>query len=103
MNLSEAWAGFLTNMFISLNYVFSLVGGFIADEYWGKLRTINISVWTFTLALLVITVFSALSLLYSTLIYGVFFGLFIVTIGNGMIIPCISSLIGDQFLPHQVG
>ena len=54
MNLSEAWAGFLTNMFISLNYVFSLVGGFIADEYWGKLRTINVSVWTFTLALLVI-------------------------------------------------
>ena len=33
---SEGRSGFLVNTFISLNYVFSLIGGIVADELLGK-------------------------------------------------------------------
>ena len=102
MGLDEGLAGFLTNVFISLNYVFSLIGGIIADEFLGKIKTINISVWLFSIALLVTTTFSGLGMYFPSLSWGVFVGLFLVAVANGFLIPCISAFIGDQFLPHQV-
>ena len=98
---TEGQSGFCVNIFISLNYVFSLIGGIAADEYFGKLSALNLSVWILSFSLFLITGFSAASYWYEPLQYGFFLGLFIFTIGNGAIIPCISAFLGDQFLPHQ--
>ncbi len=78
------------HLFMSGVYFFPLLGGFIADRFLGKYRTI----------------------LYLSLVYcaghvclaafegnrnGFFAGLFLIALGSGGIKPCVSSMVGDQF------
>ncbi|MCC7111101.1 MAG: MFS transporter [Deltaproteobacteria bacterium] len=71
-------------------YFFPLLGGWLADRFLGKYRTI----------------------LYLSLVYcaghaclaifednrdGFYFGLFLIALGSGGIKPCVSSFVGDQF------
>ncbi|XP_024517546.1 protein NRT1/ PTR FAMILY 8.1 [Selaginella moellendorffii] len=74
---SEA-ANAVTN-WVGTSYLSSLLGGFLADAYWGKYRT----------NLIFLTIYLLKALLY--------LGLYTVAVGYGGYQPCISSFGGDQF------
>jgi POT family proton-dependent oligopeptide transporter len=78
------------HLFVSGVYFFPLLGGYLADRWLGKYRTILY-----------------LSLLYvlghGFLAYfeghrdGFYAGLFLIALGSGGIKPCVSAMVGDQF------
>jgi POT family proton-dependent oligopeptide transporter len=86
----EAAAKEVFHTFVLGVYFFPLLGGWLADRWLGKYRTI----------------------LYLSLVYcaghaclafsennkaGFFFGLFLIALGSGGIKPCVSAFVGDQF------
>lgn len=99
LSFDPSVSSFLTNMFIATNYTFSLVGGVVADEFLGKIRVVNYSCSLMTFGTLVAFAFQFTYTFWdqSWSSYCVFIGLFLVAMGNGAVIPCVSSLIGDQF------
>ena len=71
-------------------YFFPLLGGWIADRFWGKYNTI---LW---LSL----VYCAGQLCLALFVHnrtGFYVGLGLIAIGSGGIKPCVSSFVGDQF------
>src|SRR5258706_5040671 len=73
-------------------YFFPLLGGFIADRWWGKYRTI---LWL-SLVYCLGNFCLALSV---TNKYGFYLGLFLSALGSGCIKPCARPMVGDQFTP----
>jgi proton-dependent oligopeptide transporter, POT family len=86
----EARAKATFHLFVSAVYFFPILGGYLADRFLGKYRTI----------------------LYLSLVYcaghgllaffddnktGFYAGLALIALGSGGIKPCVSSLVGDQF------
>ncbi len=71
-------------------YFFPLLGGWIADRFWGKYNTI------FWLSL-VYCVGQGMLALFVDNRMGFYAGLFLIALGSGGIKPCISSFVGDQF------
>jgi POT family proton-dependent oligopeptide transporter len=71
-------------------YLFPLLGGLIADRWWGKYRTI---LWLS----LVYCLGNFCLALFVTNKYGFYFGLFLIALGSGGIKPCVSAMVGDQF------
>lgn len=71
-------------------YFFPLLGGWIADRYFGKYNTV---LW-FSL---VYCAGHACLALFDDNRNGFFFGLFLIALGSGGIKPLVSSFIGDQF------
>jgi len=71
-------------------YFFPLLGGWIADRWFGKYHTI---LW---LSLVYCAGHACLAL-FDTNVHGFYFGLFLIAIGSGGIKPCVSSHVGDQF------
>ncbi len=71
-------------------YFFPLLGGWLADRFLGKYRTI------FWLSL-VYCVGQAALVMFTDNRMGFYFGLFLIAFGSGGIKPCISSFVGDQF------
>lgn len=71
-------------------YFFPLLGGWLADRYWGKYRVI---LW---LSLLYCVGQFCLAL-YVDRPAGFYTGLFLIALGSGGIKPCVSSFVGDQF------
>ncbi|MFY0530185.1 POT family MFS transporter [Archangium gephyra] len=82
--------------FVSLVYLFPLLGGIIADRFFGKYRTI---LW---LSLLY-CVGHLLLALYEDNRQGFYAGLFLIALGSGGIKPCVSSFVGDQFTEQNKG
>jgi proton-dependent oligopeptide transporter, POT family len=76
--------------FVSLVYFFPLLGGFFADRFFGKYRTI------FWLSLLY-CVGHALLAAFDDNRHGFYAGLFLIALGSGGIKPCVSAFVGDQF------
>ena len=71
-------------------YFFPLLGGWIADRFWGKYHTI---VW---LSL----VYCAGQLCLALFVHsrpGFYAGLCLIALGSGGIKPCVSAFVGDQF------
>jgi POT family proton-dependent oligopeptide transporter len=71
-------------------YFFPLLGGWLADRFWGKYHTI------FWLSL----VYCAGQLCLAIFVDsrpGFYTGLFLIALGSGGIKPCVSSFVGDQF------
>ncbi|MEC5162715.1 POT family proton-dependent oligopeptide transporter [Janthinobacterium sp. CG_S6] len=71
-------------------YFFPLLGGWLADRYFGKYNTV------FWLSLVYCAGHACLAY-FEANINGFYFGLFLVALGSGGIKPLVSSFVGDQF------
>jgi len=71
-------------------YFFPLLGGWLADRFFGKYPTI---LW-FSL---VYCAGHACLALFDDNLHGFYFGLFLISLGSGGIKPLVSSFVGDQF------
>ena len=71
-------------------YFFPLLGGWIADRFWGKYKTI------LYLSLVYVCGHACLAF-FENSIRGFYFGLFLIALGSGGIKPLVSSFVGDQF------
>ena len=71
-------------------FLFPLLGGVIADWWWGKYRTV---LW---LSLVYVAGHACLAFFESSE-QGFYTGLFLIALGSGGIKPCVSSFVGDQF------
>lgn len=71
-------------------YFFPLLGGWLADRFAGKYRTIFWLSLVYCLGHLCLAVFESNRT-------GFFAGLFLIALGSGGIKPCVSAFVGDQF------
>ncbi|MGI5842662.1 MAG: oligopeptide:H+ symporter [Candidatus Xenobium sp.] len=71
-------------------YFFPLLGGWLADRFWGKYNTILWLSLVYCLGHLFLAVFESSRT-------GFFAGLALIALGSGGIKPCVSSFVGDQF------
>jgi hypothetical protein len=72
-------------------YFFPLLGGWLADRWLGKYRTI------LYLSLVYTAPGTPASRCSSRTVNGFYAGLFLIALGSGGIKPCVSSFVGDQF------
>jgi POT family proton-dependent oligopeptide transporter len=82
------------HLFVMAVYFTPLLGGFLADRYWGKYRTI---LWLS----LVYSAGHALLAIFDDQPTGFYFGLAFIALGAGGIKPCVSAFVGDQFTAEQ--
>ncbi len=88
MRRSIAKANF--HLFVTAVYFLPLVGGYLADRYFGKYRLI---LW-----LSIVYCFGHACLaLFEHNKYGFYTGLALIAVGSGGIKPCVSAMVGDQF------
>jgi POT family proton-dependent oligopeptide transporter len=71
-------------------YFFPLLGGWLADRFWGKYNTI------FWLSLVYCVGQLCLALFVNNRA-GFYTGLFLIALGSGGIKPCVAAFVGDQF------
>ncbi|HET7931313.1 MAG TPA: MFS transporter, partial [Rhodanobacteraceae bacterium] len=71
-------------------YFFPLLGGWIADRFWGKYRTV---LW---LSMVYVAGHACLAL-FDDNRTGFYAGLFLIALGSGGIKPLVSAFVGDQF------
>lgn len=77
------------HLFVAANYFMPLLGGYLADRYLGKYRTI------LYLSLLYCVGHGILAVWESAA--GMYAGLAFIALGSGGIKPCVSAHVGDQF------
>jgi POT family proton-dependent oligopeptide transporter len=88
-NLSETQVTKYVNLFQSACYFTPVLGALISDMFWGKFKTIMIFAAVFCVG------FLAMTLNQSYL--GIICGLSLIATGTGVIKPCLSANVGDQF------
>ena len=104
-------ASIIYHSYVAGCYFFPLIGGMIADSYWGKVKTIFILSCVYLIGMVTMAV-SAIPMIsgnedktepgtFNTILC--YLSLLIVAIGTGGIKPCVSSLGGDQFKDNEVG
>ncbi|MGE6759205.1 POT family MFS transporter [Corallococcus interemptor] len=86
----EAQAKSLFHLFMAGVYFFPLIGGYLADRFFGKFQTI------FVLSLVYCGGHACLAL-FEDNATGFYTGLTLIAIGSGGIKPCVSAMVGDQF------
>lgn len=91
---AEAQANEQTHFFLSMAYLMPLLGGYLADRYWGKYTTI-------LYVSLIYCAGHACLALFDDNLGGFTFGLLLIAIGAGGIKPCVSANVGDQFDEHN--
>ncbi|WP_233151656.1 oligopeptide:H+ symporter [Pelomonas sp. KK5] len=89
-NLRKGEAKEVFHTFVIGVYFFPLLGGWLADRFFGKYRTI---LW---LSVVYCCGHACLAMFESS-IPGFYTGLFLIALGSGGIKPLVSSFIGDQF------
>ena len=89
-DLRKAEAKEVFHTFVIGVYFFPLLGGWIADRFFGKYNTI------FWLSLLYCCGHACLAI-FEKNITGFYTGLFLISLGSGGIKPLVSSFVGDQF------
>ena len=87
---ASARANEVTHLFVTLSYFMPLVGGILADWYFGKYKVILWISLVYCLGNLFTSSFTASLPLFST-------GLVLIAIGAGGIKSCVSANVGDQF------
>ncbi|KAL3814747.1 hypothetical protein ACJIZ3_016015 [Penstemon smallii] len=91
------------NTWQGVSAIFPVVGGFLADSYLGRFKTIIFSSIIYLIGLVLLTI--AVSVVPSHLRQTVFFiALYIVCIGEGGHKPCVQTFAADQFdenLPQE--
>ncbi len=88
--LREELAKERLHYFVAGVYFFPLLGGFLADRFLGKYKTI------FWLSL-VYCLGHAFLAIFDKSVTGFFVGLGLIALGSGGIKPCVSAMVGDQF------
>jgi proton-dependent oligopeptide transporter, POT family len=78
------------HIFVMGVYFFPLLGGWLADRYLGKYRTILYLSVVYCLGHLCLALFEGNKT-------GFYAGLFFIALGSGGIKPCVSSFVGEQF------
>jgi len=89
-DLRKAEAKEVFHTFVIGVYFFPLLGGWLADRFFGKYPTI------FWFSILYCAGHACLAL-FDDNIKGFYFGLFLISLGSGGIKPLVSSFVGDQF------
>ena len=94
--MSEAQAAQLYGSYTGLVYLTPLLGGFLADRYWGNRRSVLLGS--------LVMAFGQLLMFYSACVYTsaqaswlMYIGLGLLILGNGFFKPNISSLVGDLY------
>jgi POT family proton-dependent oligopeptide transporter len=82
------------HLFGTAVYFLPLLGGWLADRFWGRYWTI------LSISLFYCLGHGTLALFEGNRL-GVFVGLALLAIGAGGIKPCVSAFVGDQFGPNQ--
>lgn len=75
--------------FVAAAYFFPLLGGPLADMFFGKYRTI--------MYMSIVYCLGHLALALDQTEFGLLSGLFLISLGTGAIKPCVSAHVGDQF------
>ena len=96
LELSEPDAKQVVHLFKMAVYFLPLAGGWLADRWLGRYRTILI------LSLFYCLGHGALALWEGNRL-GIYVGLSLIAIGAGGIKPCVSAFLGDQFGPDEQG
>ncbi|HVE85508.1 MAG TPA: MFS transporter, partial [Myxococcales bacterium] len=86
----KAEGGVVLHWFVMGVYFFPLIGGYIADRYWGKYRTILWLSILYAVGQAILPGFAGNRI-------GFYSGLFLIAVGSGGIKPCVSAFAGDQF------
>lgn len=89
-NLRQGEAKEIFHTFVIGVYFFPLLGGWLADRYFGKYNT------TFWLSLVYCAGHACLAIFENNR-NGFFTGLFLISLGSGGIKPLVSAMVGDQF------
>ncbi len=77
------------HLFVSACYLLPLLGGFLADRYLGKYKTILYISLIYCLGHLVLAMSDSRA--------GLYWGLGFIALGTGAIKPCVGAVVGDQF------
>ena len=88
--VANAKSNQLVHLFFGLVYFLPLLGGIVADWFWGKYKTIIYLSLLYCFGHLLLSVFAAN-------INGFVVGLLCIALGAGGIKPCVSANVGDQF------
>ncbi|WP_141327510.1 POT family MFS transporter [Myxococcus sp. AB025B] len=88
--LREAQGKSLMHTFMAGVYFFPLIGGYLADRFFGKYRTI---LWLS----IVYCIGHALLAVFENNATGFYTGLALIAVGSGGIKPCVAAMAGDQF------
>jgi len=88
--VANARSSNMVHLFFSLVYFLPVLGGLLADWFWGKYRTILYLSVVYCIGHLLLALFPAN-------INGFTAGLICIALGAGGIKPCVSANVGDQF------
>ncbi|CBY18965.1 unnamed protein product [Oikopleura dioica] len=97
------------HVFAALCYFFPLIGGIVADSYWGKVNTIIYISFVYFLGMVLMTVSAVPQINGGQDVPGTIntvvalIALFVIAVGTGGIKPCVSALGGDQFAENETG
>jgi len=88
LGLDAVTAGAIYGLYTGLVYLLALPGGWVADNIWGKRRSVYVGGWIiaaghFSMAVPTEPLF--------------FIGLFLITIGTGLLKPNVSTVVGDLY------
>ena len=98
--LGEDQATSIVHLFIAVNYLLPLVGGWIADKFWGRYKTILYISLFYCLGHAILATADLTSVI-ETKKWILYAGLALIAVGSGGIKPCVSTFMGDQFKPEQ--
>jgi proton-dependent oligopeptide transporter, POT family len=87
--MSAEQARFWFHLFISAVYFMPLLGALISDIWLGKFRTIII--------FSIVYVAGYFALMVDQTRIGLFTAMILIAVGSGIIKPCVSAIVGDQF------
>lgn len=90
----------IIHLFIAINYLMPLIGGWISDKFWGKYKTILWISMVYCLGMGILAC-SDLASDIQTKTVILLTGLMIVAVGSGGIKPCVAAFMGDQFKPEE--
>lgn len=93
LNFSDAKAVSLFGLFNMLVYIAPLFGGWIADQFVGRYKTILVVSFGYVAGHAVLAVWETEM--------GLYVGCLLIALGAGGIKPCVSAFMGDQFRPDQ--
>ncbi|MED6216224.1 hypothetical protein PIB30_005486 [Stylosanthes scabra] len=81
------------NTWVSVSSIFPLLGAFIADSYLGRFKTVTISSFIYFLGMIFMTL--SVSILKHDKVF--FISLYVFSVGDGGIKPCVQTFAADQF------
>ena len=91
--MTESDAKYWYHIFNMTNYLFPILGAFVADILLGKFKTI--------ISLSIVYCLGHLALGLFDTRFGLSVGLTLIAMGSGGIKPCVSAHVGDQFRPDK--